>query len=163
MGPFGMRPMGGPGMRPMGGPGMRPIGGGPGMMRPMGGPGMMGGMGGPGMRLMGAPGLRPLGPRGGPLIVEGMPPRFGAPGGRVCFNPAETRDKIAAHGLTEPFQALRTGRFQGEALRARLCRWKPDEFVYEVAVLRRDGRIVHIYMNAQNGQTFGAFNDPDRH
>ena len=84
-------------------------------------------------------------------------------GGRVCFSPAETRDKIAAHGLTEPFRAMRTGRLQGEALRARLCRWTQDKFVYEIAVLRRDGRIVRIYMDAQNGQSVGAPGDPDRY
>jgi hypothetical protein len=107
-------------------------------------------------------------------IVTGVPPgpglglprpgfkRFEAPRGRVCFSPAETRDKIVAHRLTEPFRALRTGRLQGEALRARLCRWKPDQFVYEIAVLRRDGRIVHVYMNALNGQNVGAFGDFDR-
>lgn len=89
--------------------------------------------------------------------------RFEPPRGRVCFNAAETRDKIAAHHLAEPFRALRAGRLQGEALRAKLCRWKPDEFVYEVSVLRRDGRVMHVYMNAQNGQSVGALNDSDRH
>ncbi len=84
------------------------------------------------------------------------PPRFEPPRGRVCFNPAETREKIVAHRLADPFQALRDGRLQGEALRAKLCRWRPDEFIYEVAVLLRDGRVVHVYMNAQNGQTVGA-------
>lgn len=75
---------------------------------------------------------------------------------RTCFNAAETREKITTHRLTEPFLALRAGRLQGEALRAKLCRWKPDEFVYEVAVLRRDGRIVHVFMNALNGQSVDA-------
>ncbi len=84
------------------------------------------------------------------------PPRFEPPPGRVCFDPAETREKIVSHRLADPFQALRDGRLQGEALRARLCRWRPDEFIYEVAVLLRDGRVVHIYMNARNGQTVGA-------
>ena len=84
------------------------------------------------------------------------PPRFEPPRGRVCFNPAETREKIVAHHLADPFQALRDGQLQGEALRAKLCRWRPDEFIYEVVVLLRDGRVVHVYMNAQNGQTVGA-------
>ena len=82
--------------------------------------------------------------------------------GHVCFNPAETREKIATHRLTEPFRALRAGRLQGEALRARLCRWKPDEFVYEVFMLRRDGHVVRVYMNAQNGEAVGAPDGPDR-
>ena len=82
---------------------------------------------------------------------------------RVCFNPAETRENIATHRLAEPFRALRLGRQQGEALRAKLCRWKRDEFVYEISVLRRDGRIVRLYMNAQSGQAVGALDDNDRH
>lgn len=82
---------------------------------------------------------------------------------RVCFNATETREKIATHKLAEPFRALRAGRLQGEALRAKLCRWKADEFVYEVYVLRHDGRIVHVYMNAANGQSVGALNDTDKH
>lgn len=74
------------------------------------------------------------------------------PRGRVCFNHEEARDRIAALRLTEPNQVLRSDRLEGEALRAKLCRWKPDEFVYEIAVLRPDGHIVHVYMNAQNGR-----------
>ena len=136
----------------------------PGMMRPLPPPGLrpMGPMG------MGPPGMRPMGGPGGQFMPGGMALRPGMmrrpdfPRGRVCFGPAETRDKIATHGLAEPFRALRTGGFQGEALRARLCRWRPDEFIYEIAVLRRDGRIVHIYMNAQNGENLGAFGDADR-
>ena len=82
--------------------------------------------------------------------------------GHVCFNAAETREKITQHRLAEPFRALRAGRLQGEALRAKLCRFKQGEFVYEVSVLRRDGHIVRLYMNAQNGQAIAAPNDADR-
>ncbi len=89
--------------------------------------------------------------------------RAESPRPRVCFNPAETRANITAHRLSEPFRALRAGRAQGEALRAKLCKWKQDEFVYEISVLRRDGRIVRLYMNAQNGQAVGALDDTDRH
>ena len=84
------------------------------------------------------------------------------PHGRTCFNPVETREKIATHRLTEPFRAMRVGRLQGEVLRARLCRWKPDEFVYEISVLRPSGRIARIYMNARDGQAVGALDDNDR-
>lgn len=81
---------------------------------------------------------------------------------RQCLSAVETRQTIAAHRLTEPFRALRAGGAQGEALRAKLCRWKQDQFVYEVFVLRHDGRIVRLYMNAQNGQAVGSLDD-DRH
>lgn len=82
---------------------------------------------------------------------------------RTCFNAAQTRENVAAHRLAEPFSALRVGGQQGEALRAKLCRWKQDEWIYEVSVLRRDGRIVRLYMNAQNGQSVGALDSNDRH
>ena len=91
----------------------------------------------------------------------GWPPR-----GRVCFNQTETREKIAAHRLADPVRALRMGRLEGEALSAKLCRWKPDEFVYEVHVLRRDGRVLRVFMNAQNGEALNgqgaAERDKDR-
>lgn len=79
---------------------------------------------------------------------------------RTCFNPAETREKIISRRLSEPFRLLRgaAGRVQGEALRAKLCRWN-DDYVYEIALLRRDGRIIHVYLNATSGQSLGAFND----
>lgn len=99
----------------------------------------------------------------GTIAVRPVPRRPDLPRGRVCFDSAETREKILANKLTEPFQALRHGHLQGDALRARLCRWKPDEFVYEISVLRRDGRIVHIYMNAQNGQDLRIVDEPERH
>ena len=74
------------------------------------------------------------------------------PHGRICFNPAEAREMIAVHRLVDPVRALRSGRQQGDALSAKLCRWWFDEFVYEVNVLRHDGRILRLYMNAQNGE-----------
>ena len=54
------------------------------------------------------------------------------------------------------------GAARARALRAKLCKWKQDQFVYEVFVLRRDGRIVRLYMNAQNGQAVGALDDDRR-
>jgi hypothetical protein len=79
---------------------------------------------------------------------------------RTCFNPAETREKIISRRLSEPFRLLRgaAGLVQGEALRAKLCRWN-DDYVYEIALLRRDGHIIHVYLNAINGQSVGAFNE----
>ena len=96
-------------------------------------------------------------------LQHGGPPDTGWPPiGRVCFNQSEARDKIAAHGLADPFRAVRMGRLQGEALSAKLCRWRPNEVVYEIHVLRRDGRILRVYMNAQNGEAMGGQNLPGR-
>ncbi len=76
--------------------------------------------------------------------------------GRGCFSQAEARDKIVQRRLTDPIGAMRAGRAEGEALRTRLCRWKQDDLVYEVDVLRRDGRVLHLFINAQNGQAVSA-------
>lgn len=84
------------------------------------------------------------------------------PRGRTCFSQSETREKIVTHRLSDPFRAFRSGHIQGDALRARLCRWRTDEFVYEISVLRRDGRIAHVYMDATTGQAVAPPNDGDR-
>lgn len=81
------------------------------------------------------------------------------PHGRTCFSQTETREKIAQRRLADPIGAMRAGRAEGEALRTRLCRWTPDELVYEVLVLRHDGHVVHLYMNAQSGRTVSAPSD----
>lgn len=112
----------------------------------------------PGTAPSAAPEIHALAATGGRVRAEGLRP----PHGRTCFSQAETREKIAQRRLTDPVNAMRAGRAEGEALRTRLCRWKQDELVYEVFVLRRDGRIVRLYMNAQNGQAVLA-TDPADH
>jgi uncharacterized membrane protein YkoI len=79
---------------------------------------------------------------------------------RVCYSVAETRAKIAMHQLTEPFRVMRAAasRYQAEALNAKLCRWSED-LVYEISLLRRDGHVIHIFMNATNGQIVGSRNE----
>ncbi len=92
-------------------------------------------------------------------------PRAEAPSqqhGRVCLSQTEAREKITQLRLTDPVSATHAGRSEGEALRTRLCRWKQDKFVYEVYVLRRDGRVVHLYINAQNGQSVSAADMAER-
>ena len=71
----------------------------------------------------------------------------------VCFATSETRDEIKAHHLLEPFIALKGAANppKTEALSAKLCR-VGEEFVYEIAVLHRDGRLVHIVMSAATGK-----------
>jgi uncharacterized membrane protein YkoI len=71
----------------------------------------------------------------------------------VCLNPAETREEVKAHRLLEPFAALKFAAAQrkAEALSARLCR-NGDEFIYEITLLHRDGRLVHVEMEADTGK-----------
>jgi hypothetical protein len=71
----------------------------------------------------------------------------------VCFPTSETREEIKAHRLLEPFVALKNATVAGkvEALSAKLCRLG-EEYVYEIALLHRDGRLVHVVMSAVTGK-----------
>ena len=84
-------------------------------------------------------GLLALGPGG--ALAEGR-----------CVPQAETQEIIAANGLIRPVIALRSAsvQFHGEAVGAKLCRWNRD-YVYEIAVLQKDGRVIHVFVNAATG------------
>jgi uncharacterized membrane protein YkoI len=71
----------------------------------------------------------------------------------VCLSAAETREQVKAHKLLEPFVALKTAaaQHQADALSARLCH-SDDKFVYEITLLHRDGRLLHVYMEADSGK-----------
>jgi hypothetical protein len=71
----------------------------------------------------------------------------------VCLNAAETREMVKSRRLLEPFAALKfaSGQRKAEALSARLCR-SGEDFVYEITLLHRDGRLVHVEMEAASGK-----------
>ena len=71
----------------------------------------------------------------------------------VCLNAAETREMVKSRRLLEPFAALKAAGAQrkAEPLSARLCR-TGDDFVYEITLLHRDGRLVHVEMEAATGK-----------
>ena len=71
----------------------------------------------------------------------------------VCLNAAETREEVKSRHLIEPFAALKFAAAQrkAEALSARLCH-TGDDFIYEITLLNRDGRLVHVEMEADDGQ-----------
>jgi uncharacterized membrane protein YkoI len=71
----------------------------------------------------------------------------------VCLNAAETRELVKSHRLLEPFAALKFASAQrkAEALSAKLCR-TGDDFVYQITLLNRDGRLVHVEMEAATGK-----------
>ena len=79
------------------------------------------------------------------------PPRAGPR--PVCLNAAETREMVKSRRLIEPFAALKFASAQrkAEALSARLCR-AGEDFVYEITLLHRDGRLVHVEMEAASGK-----------
>jgi len=78
---------------------------------------------------------------------------------RPCLPPSETREEIKARHFLEPFAVLKSAstQFKAEALSAKLCHLG-DEFVYEITLLHRDGRLVHAVMSAVSGKLLGAHN-----
>jgi hypothetical protein len=76
-----------------------------------------------------------------------------APAKVACLNAAETRELVKSRRLLEPFAALKSAGAQrkAEALSAKLCR-TGDDFVYEITLLHRDGRLVHVEMEAATGK-----------
>lgn len=73
---------------------------------------------------------------------------------RDCVPQSETAELVAEHHLIRPVIVLRSASVQmgGEAVSAKLCRWGLA-FVYEIAVLKKDGRITHAFINAATGDT----------
>jgi hypothetical protein len=71
----------------------------------------------------------------------------------ACLNAAETRELVKSRHLLEPFAALKFASAQrkAEALTAKLCR-TGDDFIYEITLLHRDGRLVHVDMEAGTGK-----------
>jgi hypothetical protein len=71
---------------------------------------------------------------------------------RACVSPGQARDILISQRLVAPFrafgEAMRSG--DGEVVGLQLCRVN-DDFVYDVTLLRRDGRVVHVLINARNG------------
>lgn len=76
-----------------------------------------------------------------------------------CYSAAQTREKIAARKLAEPFRLLisAASRYEAEPLGVRLCRHK-EQLIYEISVLRTNGRVVHVFANAVTGQVLSAKN-----
>jgi hypothetical protein len=102
----------------------------------------------------------PRGPPSGPPpddVMRDMAPRPDGP--RLCYSPAETRERVAGLKLREPFALMRKAATltHADPLAGKLCRWN-DLDIYEISLLRSDGRVIHVYMNAATGAVVGALN-----
>jgi hypothetical protein len=82
---------------------------------------------------------------------------------RACFTQAEAREAIAVHHLADAFQAMRLVGVQmrAEPVGGQLCRWD-DDFVYEITLLRHDGRVIHAFLDGVTGKVVATRNDKDR-
>ena len=80
---------------------------------------------------------------------------------RQCLNPAEAREAVARNKFTDPAAALRSAAAIAHAdpLRSRLCRWNED-YVYEITLLRRDGKVMNIFLKAEDGSLVNARANP---
>lgn len=72
---------------------------------------------------------------------------------RACFSAPETREKILANGLADPFALLRAqaAEQRAEPIAVKLCR-QGDIYIYEIDLLRRDGRLIHSRVDAHSGR-----------
>lgn len=75
------------------------------------------------------------------------------PASRVCYTTAEARDKIAAHGLSDPFRLVRgaTRSVTTEIVAVKLCLWR-ERLVYELSLLPRDGHVDRVLIDARTGE-----------
>ncbi len=79
---------------------------------------------------------------------------------RECLSTAQTRETIDAHKLKDPFSCMRAAAQQlsAEALGARLCLHE-ETFVYEISVIRPDGRVVRVLFDAATGRPHSGRKD----
>lgn len=96
-------------------------------------------------------------PPGAPPI--GPPSDMRPLGPHICYTPTETRERVVTQKLHDPFALMRDASAfaHAEALTGRLCHWN-DLDIYEITLLRPDGRVIHVFMNAASGQLVGARN-----
>ncbi len=71
----------------------------------------------------------------------------------ICFSARETSDRVARLRLANPLMTMRTNarRLRADPLRTRLCRGG-TVLIYELSLIRRDGKVTQVYVNAQTGR-----------
>ena len=74
-----------------------------------------------------------------------------------CLEQHEIREEVAAKRVVPQVVALRAARgaLGGEAVRARLCR-NERGLVYAITALKRDGKVVRVYVDAQTGKVVAS-------
>ena len=79
-------------------------------------------------------------------------------GGSLCLSPGATSAAVSAHEVIDPAEALALARKAvpgSEVLRAALCR-EPDFLVYHFMVLKPDGRVVRVTIDAPSGKVIAV-------
>lgn len=85
------------------------------------------------------------------LALSATPAAAG--GERLCLSREESRERIHAERLAEPFGVVRStaGAMHAEALGAKLCRTNGN-LVYEISLLDKNGRVVRATVDAATGR-----------
>lgn len=80
-----------------------------------------------------------------------------------CMTASEIREAVSEHKLIQPMTAVRNAvrMTHAEPLRSQLCRLK-DGLQYELTLLRRDGKVVRVTINAVTGASIIARTPPER-
>lgn len=85
------------------------------------------------------------------LVVGG--PAFAADA-EPCLSSGDATEAVASRKVVAPRDAIVLARRtvpDADVLRAALCR-EPDQLVYRITVLRRDGRLVRVTVDAPSGK-----------
>ncbi len=71
----------------------------------------------------------------------------------LCLSDVEARTLVQMHKLISVNQALTAARSKakGDLISAHLCQI-PDGFMYKVAIIKYDGRVVKLLIDANSGQ-----------
>lgn len=78
--------------------------------------------------------------------------------GSLCLSAGATSAAVSANEVVDPVKALGIARRAvpgSEVLRAALCR-EPDVLVYQFVVLRPNGRIVRVTIDAPSGKVIAV-------
>lgn len=71
-----------------------------------------------------------------------------------CLSPGDTREVVSANQVVAPVNAIRAARQavpKADVVRARLCH-EAEALVYVIMALRKDGRFVHVTVDASSGK-----------
>ena len=76
-----------------------------------------------------------------------------------CLPASEAREIIAEYHLVNSTTAMSNAaqKVQADALAGRLCR-SNQQFIFEITLLRRDGRVIHAFVEALTGKVVGTQN-----
>lgn len=81
----------------------------------------------------------------------------------ACMSASEAREAVAEHKLIAPMRAVRSAEktTRAEPLHSRLCT-SHEVFIYELTLLRRDGKVIRLFMNAASGVYLKHRAQPER-